>query len=36
MKRRGTNKTRDRKSFSRNANKTHKRNLVIPRGGFRL
>lgn len=36
MKRKSANGKRHKKNFSRTAMKEHRRNLVIPRGGFRL
>lgn len=36
MKRKPANSKGHKKSFSRSASKTHKRNLYVPRGGYRL
>lgn len=36
MKRRKMPKGKDKRKFSKQASKTHKRNVNIPRGGYRL
>lgn len=36
MKRKRMPKGKDRRKFSKSARKVHKRNLVIPRAGYRL
>lgn len=36
MKRRSANGKGDKKAFSKSASKTDKKNVLIPRGGYRL
>lgn len=36
MKRKSMPPGKDKRKFSKNANRTHKKNVQIPRGGYRL